>query len=159
MEFFFCRHESDAGELQFFHPVATKITRDSREETSGASPRQPVPGEIQKIFNFVVPRFRAFLDPQKMREVKLEKFQSIFLLTVLALKYQFGLFIDVLKISFYTNKIFQASFNLQVDPLSWGPDKIFFQTCDNLDELILVVSFILKHNLEVSGKLVATFYK
>ena len=56
-------HESDAGELQFFHPVATKITRDSREETSGASPRQPVPGEIQKIFNFVVPRFRAFLDP------------------------------------------------------------------------------------------------
>lgn len=45
MEFFFCRHESYAGELQFFHPVATKITRDSREETSGASPRQPVPGE------------------------------------------------------------------------------------------------------------------
>ena len=53
----------------------------------------------------------------------------------------------------------QASFKLEVSPLDWGPDQVFFQTCDTLDELILVVRFILKHKLEVRGKLVATFYK
>ena len=53
----------------------------------------------------------------------------------------------------------RASFDLEVDPMQWGEDKIFFQTCDNLDELILVVKFILKHRIEVKGKLVASFYK
>ena len=53
----------------------------------------------------------------------------------------------------------QASFKLEVSPLDWGPDQVFFQTCDTLDELILVVRFIIKHKLEVRGKLVATFYK
>ena len=53
----------------------------------------------------------------------------------------------------------QASFDLEVDPMEWGSNKIFFQTCDNLDELILVVRFIIKHKIEVKGKLVATFYK
>ena len=55
--------------------------------------------------------------------------------------------------------IFQTSFHLEIDPLEWGPNMIYFQTCDNLDELILVIRFILKHSLEVSGKLVATFFK
>ena len=53
----------------------------------------------------------------------------------------------------------QASFKLEVSPLDWGPDQVYFQTCDTLDELILVVRFILKHKLEVRGKLVASFYK
>lgn len=53
----------------------------------------------------------------------------------------------------------QVHFDLMVDPSDWGPDKIFFQTCDNLDELILVIRFIIKHKLPVSGSLVAHFYR
>ena len=71
----------------------------------------------------------------------------------------YSIYVNIRVFHFVKHEIFQASFNLQVDPLKWGPDKIFFQTCDDLDELILVVRFILKHNLEVSGRLVATFYK
>ena len=54
---------------------------------------------------------------------------------------------------------FQAQFDLSVDPLQWGPDKILFKTCDTLDELLLVISFMIKHKMEVSGKLIATFYR
>jgi len=53
----------------------------------------------------------------------------------------------------------KVHFDLEVDPSDWGPNKIFFQTCDNLDELILVVRFIIKHNLHVSGRLVANFFR
>ena len=55
--------------------------------------------------------------------------------------------------------IIQVHFDLEVDPSDWGPNKIFFQTCDNLDELILVVRFIIKHKLQVSGRLVANFFR
>ena len=37
----------------------------------------------------------------------------------------------------------------QVNPLEWGPSKILFRSTDNLDELLLVIAFIIKHNLEV----------
>ena len=56
----------------------------------------------------------------------------------------------------------QAKFYLEIECQDWAvrsPDKILFQTSDNIDELVLVVRFILKHKFEVTGKLVATFYK
>jgi len=52
-----------------------------------------------------------------------------------------------------------AQFELRIEPGGWGPDRILFQTCDTLDELLLVISFILKHKLQVTGSLVATFYR
>ena len=58
---------------------------------------------------------------------------------------------------------FQAKFYLEIEPTDWTieiePNKILFQTCDNIDELILVVRFIIKHNVKAKGKLVATFFK
>ena len=37
----------------------------------------------------------------------------------------------------------------QVNPLQWGPSKILFRSTDSLDELLLVIAFIIKHSLEV----------
>ena len=37
----------------------------------------------------------------------------------------------------------------QVNPLQWGPSKIRFRSTDSLDELLLVIAFIIKHSLEV----------
>ena len=48
---------------------------------------------------------------------------------------------------------------LEVDPLEFGPDKIMFKTCDTLDELLLVINFMVKHKMEVTGKLFVTFFR
>ena len=53
----------------------------------------------------------------------------------------------------------QTLFRLEVEPLQWGPDKISFKTCENLEELLLVITFIIRHNMEVKGKLLVMFYK
>jgi len=50
-------------------------------------------------------------------------------------------------------------FLLEVNPLQWGPSKIRFRSTDSLDELLLVIAFIIKHQMEVSGRLNVTFYK
>ena len=55
--------------------------------------------------------------------------------------------------------LFQTSFRLELDPLQWGPDSISFQQCHNIEELLLVIKFIINHGMEVSGKLVVTFHK
>ena len=40
-------------------------------------------------------------------------------------------------------------FLLEVNPLQWGPSKIRFRSTDSLDELLLVIAFIIKHQMEV----------
>ena len=53
----------------------------------------------------------------------------------------------------------KAQFDLEVDPLEFGPDKIMFKTCDTLDELLLVINFMVKHKMKVTGKLFVTFFR
>ena len=37
---------------------------------------------------------------------------------------------------------------MEVDPHPWGSRKIIFQSCDSVDELILVIQFVIKHNIK-----------
>ena len=53
----------------------------------------------------------------------------------------------------------QVTYRLEMDP--WGPGHhpITFQTCDQVDEILIVLRFIIKHNLKISGILTITYYK
>ena len=53
----------------------------------------------------------------------------------------------------------QVAFRMEIDPQSWGSKKIIFQSCDNVDELIIVIMFVIKHNIKLVGKLTVTYYK
>ena len=48
---------------------------------------------------------------------------------------------------------------MEVDPHPWGSKKIVFQSSDSVDELILVIQFVIKHNIKLMGKLTVTYYK
>ena len=53
----------------------------------------------------------------------------------------------------------QVTYRLEMDPWGSGPDPITFQTCDQVDEILLVLRFIIKHKLKISGILTITYYK
>ena len=48
---------------------------------------------------------------------------------------------------------------MEVDPHPWGSKKIVFQSSDSVDELILVIQFVIKHNIKLMGKLTVTYFK
>ena len=48
---------------------------------------------------------------------------------------------------------------MEVDPHPWGSKKIIFQSCDSVDELILVIQFVIKHSIKLIGRLTVTYYK
>ena len=56
-------------------------------------------------------------------------------------------------------KCIQVAFHMEVDPNPWGSKKIVFQSSDSVDELILVIQFVIKHNIKLMGKLTVTYYK
>ena len=53
----------------------------------------------------------------------------------------------------------QVAFCMEIDPQSWGSKKIIFQSCDNVDELIIVIMFVIKHDIKLVGKLTVTYFK
>ena len=55
--------------------------------------------------------------------------------------------------------IVQVAFLMEVDPHPWGSKKIIFQSCDSVDELILVIQFVIKHSIKLIGRLTVTYSK
>ena len=53
----------------------------------------------------------------------------------------------------------QVTYMMEVDPSCWANKQITFKTCDDVDEILLVMRFIIKHNIDIAGSLTVTFYR
>ena len=55
--------------------------------------------------------------------------------------------------------IFQTLFKFSVDPLQHDKHKVSFKICHRIEELALVVSFIMRYKIDISGKLSVIYFK
>lgn len=63
-------------------------------------------------------------------------------------------------ITIFPNPLFvQTLFRFSVDPLHHDKHKVSFKICQRIEELALVVSFIIKYKIDISGKLSVLYFK